>query len=510
MLTMTQYPGRPPRSPSSRPRAVRYSFISSARHSNRLIGSVFEKRLIEAYVTENGKDPVNGEELSTGDLIEVKSQRTVRPRPPTLTSIPSLLSVFQEEWDALALEAYTLRQTLAQTRQELSSALYQHDAAVRVIARLTQERDEARDALSKVTVGAFRPADGEAMQVDAKGLPQSVVVRVDSTQAALSKTRRKRPVPEGWATAEAISTYQPSESSTPLYPGSKVLSVNSSGELALVGGTEGVAGVYSLSQKNVTQTLRTDGPVTDAIWASEKPVVCSSTGSVKVFENGNEVASFTTHAGAATALAVHATGDIVASVGADKSYVLYDLATNSVMTQIFTDAGKALHVIFKWHMTDVYLLLALLSVKFHPDGHLVAAGGADGQIKIFDVKTGAAAENYMMSGPVKCLFFSENGTFLAAAAEDSTIVSIWDLRSSKEIKMLETGSKVNSINWDYTGQFLLAAGPNGLSVQQFTKATRSWSEPLRSAVPAAAAAWGPAAQSIVVLNGEGGITLLTG
>lgn len=128
---------------------------------------------------------MNGEELSTDDLIEVKSQRVVRPRPPTLTSIPSLLSVFQEEWDALALETYTLRQTLVQTRQELSSALYQHDAAVRVIARLTKERDEARDALSKVTVGSTKTAEGgEAMQVDATGLPQSVIERVESTQEA--------------------------------------------------------------------------------------------------------------------------------------------------------------------------------------------------------------------------------------------------------------------------------------------------------------------------------------
>lgn len=126
---------------------------------------------------------MNGEELSTEDLIEVKSQRVVRPRPPTLTSIPSLLSTFQEEWDALALETYTLRQNLVQTRQELSSALYQHDAAVRVIARLTKERDEARDALSSVSVGATRPADGnEAMQIDTAGLPAAILEKVDKTQ----------------------------------------------------------------------------------------------------------------------------------------------------------------------------------------------------------------------------------------------------------------------------------------------------------------------------------------
>lgn len=157
---------------------------------------------------------------------------------------------------------------------------------------------------------------------------------------SLSKTRRKRPVPEGWATAEAISAYQPTETSKPLYPGSKVLSVNSSGELALVGGTDGVVGVYSLTQKSVTHTLQADGPVTDAVWASEKPVLASSTGSVKVFENGNEVSSFKLHSGAATALAVHATGDIIASVGTDKSYILYDLTANAVITQVFADTCK--------------------------------------------------------------------------------------------------------------------------------------------------------------------------
>ncbi|KAL2865117.1 WD repeat PRP19 family protein [Aspergillus lucknowensis] len=454
-------------------------------------GSVFEKRLIEAYISEHGKDPVTGEELSPDDLIEVKAQRVVRPRPPTLTSIPSLLSVFQEEWDALALETYTLRQTLAQTRQELSTALYQHDAAVRVIARLTKERDEARDALSKVTVGARAVgAAGDAMQVDSTGLPEEVLTRVESTQASLSKTRRKRPIPEGWATSEAISAYKPVENTDPVFPGGKTLSVDSSGDSALVETAEGVVGVFSLSQKQVVHSLQTNGPVTYAIWAGGKAVVASVTGSVRVFEGGQEVANFNSHAGAATGLALHATGDIVASVGADKSYVLYDLTTNAVITQNFSDAS-------------------LLSVQFHPDGHLLAAGGADGRIKIYDLKTGAVAANYDLTGPVKRVFFSENGTFLAAVTENSTMVSIWDLRSSKEIKVLETGGQVDSIHWDYTGQFLLTGGPSGLTVQQYSKSSKAWSETLRSAVPAVAVAWGSAAKSIVALNTEGGLTVLT-
>jgi pre-mRNA-processing factor 19 len=160
------------------------------------------------------------------------------------------------------------------------------------------------------------------------------------TSDRLSKTRRKRPIPEGWATAEAISAYKPSESTDSIFPGGKTLSINSAGDSALVETAEGVVGVFSLSQKQVLHSFQANGPVIDAIWAGEKAVVASATGAVKVFENGNEVASFNSHAGAATGLALHATGDIVASVGADKSYVLYDLTTNAVIGQNFSDACK--------------------------------------------------------------------------------------------------------------------------------------------------------------------------
>lgn len=78
-----------------------------------------------------------------------------------------------------------------------------------------------------------------------------------------------------------------------------------------------------------------------------------------------------------------------------------------------------------------------------------------------------------------------------------------------EIKSLETGSsRVDSICWDYTGQFLLAGGPEGLTVQQYSKASKAWSEPLKSAVPAVAVAWGRGAHQIAALDAEGVVTIL--
>jgi pre-mRNA-processing factor 19 len=55
------------------------------------------------------------------------------------------LHTLQNEWDALVLEIFALKQQFNSTRQELSYALYAQDAASRVVARLIRERDAARE-----------------------------------------------------------------------------------------------------------------------------------------------------------------------------------------------------------------------------------------------------------------------------------------------------------------------------------------------------------------------------
>jgi pre-mRNA-processing factor 19 len=38
-------------------------------------GNLFERRLIEKYITDHGKDPINSEVMTVEDLIEVKSSK---------------------------------------------------------------------------------------------------------------------------------------------------------------------------------------------------------------------------------------------------------------------------------------------------------------------------------------------------------------------------------------------------------------------------------------------------
>ena len=275
----------------------------------------------------------------------MKQARVVKPRPPTQTSIPALLSTFQNEWDALILEAYQLKQQLAETRQELSTALYCNDSAYRVIARLQKERDEAREALSQVTVTAntngVHGTNGEAMQVDGQPLPAEVVAKVEETHERLSKTRRKRPVPDEWATADDIQTYDVKTTVDSQFTGSKSLSSDETGEFFLCGDSDGTMGIYDLQQGAFTTRSNLGaGAVIGGSWCNDRQAVSTSSGAVVVAQEGAVQAKFKQHAGPANAVAGHPCGDILASVGSDKSYILYDLSTMKVLTQIYGDSGK--------------------------------------------------------------------------------------------------------------------------------------------------------------------------
>jgi len=473
---------------------------------------VYEKRLIEAYITENGTEPTTGAPLTTEDLLNIQASYTVRPRPPELTSIPALLGAFQQEWDALALEVFTLQQNLAQTRQELSTVLYQNDAAIRVIARLTQERDAAREALQNVNINAGasqgQATNGDAMHLDNAPLPDGIIAKIETTQAALMKTRRKRPVPTEWAVTDTISMFKPTKSIEAHGTNASFLDVRKSDDVVLVGSRDGGAYVVQASDGLSDAILPKTEAVTAGHWVGSRCAIGTKNGKVLIVDNGQELASFKAHSGPVTGIALHPCGDILASVGSDKGYTLYDLERNELLTQVNTTSGASFDMLKDRLLTWSELTCA----SFHPDGHLLAAGGKNGQVQIFDVKSGAIGGAYDLDSSVKALCFSENGTWLATATEGSATVNIWDLRKSGPealVHQLDAGDIVNSLDWDYTAQYLLIGGPAGVTVKQYTKATKLWSEPFKAAVPSIGVGWGDSAQSIFSLSSAGTVTVLS-
>jgi pre-mRNA-processing factor 19 len=128
------------------------------------------------------------------------------------------------------LETFSLRQSLDVTRQELSQALYQHDAACRVIARLTRERDEARTLLVSLQanysgnndykmvvddIPAVSEASKPSEATDMDKIPPEIISEINEKCKFLSSKRKGRKPSDKLASKESVSVYTQSLTLTP-------------------------------------------------------------------------------------------------------------------------------------------------------------------------------------------------------------------------------------------------------------------------------------------------------
>lgn len=130
------------------------------------------------------------------------------------------------------MHSFTLRQQLQSTRQELSHALYQQDAACRVISRLNRELNAAREALATLKPAALGPtpsavpaANAQAEPMEATpageqpvtgglqqevGISDEVLSKLQDRASALTADRKKRAKqqPEGLSTTEDLAAFK--------------------------------------------------------------------------------------------------------------------------------------------------------------------------------------------------------------------------------------------------------------------------------------------------------------
>jgi WD40 repeat protein len=83
------------------------------------------------------------------------------------------------------------------------------------------------------------------------------------------------------------------------------------------------------------------------------------------------------------------------------------------------DGGTGeLHSVLGGHGSEVE------AMDFSPNGELLASGGQDGELKIWDVVTGEEMAAYFLEGAIRRVVFSSDGTLLAATTLEGP-VWIW-------------------------------------------------------------------------------------
>ena len=128
-------------------------------------------------------------------------------------------------------------------------------------------------------------------------------------------------------------------------------------------------------------------------------------------------------------------------------------------------------------------------IDFHPDGILLGVGtgisnGAGScEISIFDVRTGAKATSLIgHSDLVTALSFSENGYLLASGGTDG-MMCIWDLRGATKVvhsmsMQSDPSASVLDVKFDYSGKYVSWCQGRGVAIT----AVKEWNERMSSAV----------------------------
>jgi len=436
-------------------------------------GHVYEKRLIVKHIQAAGKCPVTKEEITEDDIVAVKTNKAVRPRPASAASIPGMLSLLQSEWDALMTETFELKSHLDTTRKQLSHALYQHDAACRVIARLLRDRDSARSDVTKLQdqLTNMRPmAAGETQGDDQEetGLTPEIIQRMQDIAKGLSRTRKKRDFPGLAPVAEVkkfecTGEYKVHQSTA---PGILCLDIHKEDDHRIVtGGIDTQVILFDAEHEKLAQKLvgHTKKVNTVAFHPTKEMVVSGSqdsTARVWMCQDAtNWKAPYSCahvvrkHSDEVTDLSVHPLGDFFLTSSLDKSWALHDFSTGRYVRHVQEQQS------------------GYGCMKFHPDGLILAGGTVDKTVQVWDIKDQVTVATLTgHEGAITGLSFSENGYYLATASTDGT-VKLWDLRKPLNIQTLKVAEgAANSVRFDRTGQYLAVGGS---SVQVYNFETKS-------------------------------------
>ncbi|XP_049848255.1 pre-mRNA-processing factor 19-like [Schistocerca gregaria] len=481
-------------------------------------GHIFERRLIEKYIQNSGTDPITNQPLTTEDLIVLKvdpSPDTLKPREPGAQGIPGIIQSLQSEWDALMLEMFNLRQEHMRVRKQLAHYLYQHDAACRVIARISSERDQYMQELSKfkaqvritnvhnspssskMDADKDKDAEGDAPE----GLSEELQDLIAKKKNELCDIRMTYKISPSTITSKTLSSSMKLVESHLLHiqnaPGITCVDIHPNQVLFATGGVDTSVVLFDRSQAKKIAILSGHTKSVTAVKfhpTDARIISADDAGDILVWAEENAswtlVCTIHAHSSSVASLDIHPIGTLILASSADRTFSLCDIQHGKVL-------ARHLHP---------KLQTPIAVAKFHPDGEIMATAGEDNHIHIWKVCT----QEYLTSfeghtAKITGLSFSENGRTLASSGADHTI-KLWDLSSVCLYKTLELDAAAIGLSFDHSGRFLAALYTNEIRVFAGgqLELVKSFSEDVKDAT---GFTWGQDAKTLALTSLDGSLKI---
>lgn len=445
---------------------------------SRKSGSIFEKRIVEEYITTSGKDPITDEPCTLDDLVPIRSTvpDIVPPRPPSQSSIPALLSTFQNEWDSLALEVFALRKQLKQAREELSASLYHYDAAVRVAARATKERDEARQALEELTISIgkddINKGNGDAKQTQdmqtENGKEEIPVAEINSARDELHAIHRSQKPTLPFGPDSNIELTISNEIAKPfkeavvarIYPLQNVVAISSS---------TGSTVLLSLNDSSAETTAKINrrGNITSVgmlqLDDTRVPIVA--------YKNGLKISN------AKTLAETKHTDDIFK--------IINHPSISHIFFLLSKDGTWSLNTIEETEHRTVFRSSSIGDLTcgdIHIDGALLATGVMSKGIMIFDITTGDVVTSIDTAHVhITKICFAQNGYWLLASSTDDQLkesaLEIIDLRKNETVHRIDFETGLLDFTIDFSSSIILTYNKNhSLHLHRYIKKGKLWKD----------------------------------
>jgi len=430
-------------------------------------GGVYEKKNIDRWINEHGTDPQTERALSKEDLIKMVQAPGVRPQPPQSMSISSIIKSIRDEYDAMVLANAKMIKDNNGNKDQLRDRLYNQDAAVRVIVRLTQNLANLRMELSQAEKEEQAKAEAVGEAMEAEEAPEddkhvdNVMQRLKEEGEKLSSARKKRGkkppaelVDTGTLSNYVVQTNYPGLHSASV-PGITCLDTHRRTGIIATGGKDKTVVLFNREHEEIIAQCKGHTKALTAVALHQNgPIAVSgsndSTIRVWNYEDEEKVRSskLKIHKDAVTSLSLHPTQDYILSSSNDKSWAFTDIFAERDIVRVYDEDR-------------------ITAAQFHPDGLILGTGTSRAEVKIWDLKSSsntdkakpAASPFKGHSGPVESMCFSENGYHLATASRDNE-VRIWDLRKLKLLKTITLSDSFNvrHVTFDQSGTYLSVAG----------------------------------------------------